>query len=111
LGICLFTTLADRLLSYTTHKAYREELNQRFDKWKPGTWRSAVISRTKIRYVKLLPMLKHVGFWSLLGGVILFMVGVLVGRKPTSPAPPPPPPPATTIVNVYAAATQPTVKH
>lgn len=106
LGLCLFTALIDRLLSYTTHKTWREGFDNEFNKWSEGSWKRAVAAHQTIPFVNWLPTLKWVGFWSLLAGIVLLLLGGIVGWH--SKAPQPNPAPIT--VNVYAATTQPVAK-
>jgi Na+-transporting methylmalonyl-CoA/oxaloacetate decarboxylase gamma subunit len=106
LGMCLFSALVDRLLSYTTHKEWREIFDREFGIWKPGAWERAVAAHKTIRFVNWLPHLKWVGFWCLLGGVVFLMIGIMVDWRATDSSPQQSP----VIVNVYAASTQPTVR-
>ena len=105
---CLFAALIDRLLSYTTHKKWRLEFDREYGDWKEGAWQRSLATRDTIRFMKWLPRLKWIGFWTLIAGLLLLLLGGVIGWHGTSA--PTVAPTTPVVVNVYAATTQPTTR-
>jgi hypothetical protein len=106
-GLCLFIALADKLLSYWTHKKWREVLDAEFKTWREGAWERAQAKYPGIKFVRALPHLKWVAFVALLFGVIFLMAFVFVGTGAPPAEEKTPAPPVT--VNVYNGASPTTV--
>jgi hypothetical protein len=90
LGSCFVIALLDRLLSYYTHMKWREILDEEFDNWTPGAWKRCKEKHGTIPFLDVLPTLKWWGFGTLLGGLILLMVGAAVGWSGNPKATPAP---------------------
>jgi len=97
-GLCLFTALADRLLSYWTHRRWRQILDAKFAPWQEGARERALAEYPNIRLIWLLSWLKWIGLLWLLLGMIFLMVFVFIA---TGVAPEVPKPATPVIVNVY----------
>jgi hypothetical protein len=97
-GLCLFIALADRLLSYWTHRRWRQILDAKFAPWQEGARERALAEYPNIRLIWLLPWLKWIGLLWLLLGMIFLMVFVFIA---TGVAPDVPKSATPVIVNVY----------
>ena len=113
LGICVFSSLLDRLLTYLTHQKWRLKFDNEFETWSEGAWQRGLDAYDKLPLINALPWLKWVSLSTLFIGVILLLAAVLYGWNVTSVVSAPasatatsPLPPIT--VNVYAL--QPTTR-
>jgi len=116
LGICIFASLTDRLLSYFTHKQWRDILDGEFthyvERGGVGAWDRVLPKYEEIPWVKHLPKLKWVSFGTLALGIVFLMLFVLIAEPPKATpvvAPLVTVAPTPVSVVVYAATTQPTV--
>jgi hypothetical protein len=105
LGVCLFSALTDRLLSYFAHMKWRDMLDDEFNNWVAnggaGAWERVLPKYEQIAGVKILRALKWVSFGSLAGGVLFLMLFV-ISSSPQTQAPAVP-----VTVNQYNGTTQP----
>ena len=75
-GACLITALVSHKYTYSTHKRWREILDEQFDteKWKPGAMGRAMREYDKIQGIKWVDHLKKICFWTLIMGILCLSI-------------------------------------
>jgi hypothetical protein len=74
----LFLALYDKKLTYESHKAWRELIDLKFLKWKPGAREAALAEYDSLPGIRLIPRIKLWAWWLLVVGIGLLLLVVFV---------------------------------
>lgn len=86
---CLLLALWDKRLTFRTHRAWRELLDEKFADWKPGTWDDALKNYDRIPGINSIDKIKAGATVSLIVGIAMLSVFVTVNfflRSPSNAA-------------------------
>jgi hypothetical protein len=83
---CLILAFWDKKLTFRTHRAWREKLDDKFKNWKPGAWDEAQSEYHLIAGINCIDKIKNAAEVCLISGIVLLTVFVLANLFPRNNA-------------------------